>query len=75
VLAFGPGIRGGNAFGVTGRETEGKPISLRTGRPSGSAGDSFINLNDLGATLLRLCGIDPERHGYEGRQLSFLVDA
>jgi hypothetical protein len=70
-LFFGPGVHRG-VFGYTGRQLEARPVSIVTGRAAG-AGGHCVTLDDVGATLLALAGIDPESHGYEGRRLDFLV--
>lgn len=71
-LLRGPGIRGGRAFGATGRRMEGLPIAYATGAPS-DAGRVPV-LDDIGATLLRYAGLSPERYGYSGQVCSFLMD-
>jgi hypothetical protein len=68
----GPGIRRGKAFGKTGRRMEGLPIEYRSGDPAASGRVPF--LDDIGATLLHLAGLDPERYGYSGRVCEFLLD-
>lgn len=74
---FGGAVRGsgeaGHPFGQTGRMMEGLPISLDTGRPAD--GGVLVNIDDVGTTLLGLCGIDPELVGYRGRHLGFLERA
>lgn len=71
-LFAGPGIRAGKVYGRTGRRMEGLPISYRTGEPA-QAGRIPV-LDDVGTTLLRLAGVDPERYGYGGRVCEFLLD-
>jgi hypothetical protein len=68
----GPGIRAGRSFGRTGRRMEGLPIAYRNGDPA-EAGRVPL-LDDVGATLLHLAGLDPERYGYSGQVCEFLVD-
>ncbi|MBA3395935.1 MAG: DUF1501 domain-containing protein [Deltaproteobacteria bacterium] len=70
-LMAGPGIRPGKSFGKTGRRMEGLPISYKTGE-AGAAGRVPF-LDDLGATMLHLGGLDPERYGYSGRICDFLL--
>ncbi len=70
-LVVGPRLQPG-AFGQTDRQMRGQPVSLRTGAVSRSGGH-HLRLDDLGATLLHLAGIDPEPYGYTGRVLRFLV--
>ncbi len=71
-LLSGPGIRGGASFGATGRRMEGLEISYRTGEIA-AAGRVPV-LDDLGATLLRHAGLDPELYGYNGQVCEFLLD-
>jgi uncharacterized protein (DUF1501 family) len=71
-LFAGPGIREGRSFGRTGRRMEGLPIAYRDGAAA-DAGRVPV-LDDVGATMLHLAGLDPERYGYSGRVCDFLVD-
>ena len=71
---LGSGINSGTrgaSYGQTGRQMQALPVSLRSGRPSGS-GDC-LTLDDLGATLLHIANVDPTTHDYGGRILDFLV--
>ncbi len=70
-LVAGPGIHTGRSFGQTGRLMEGLPISYRNADPAASG--RVPVLDDLGATMLHLAGIDPERYGYDGEVCSFLL--
>ncbi|HEX8107662.1 MAG TPA: DUF1501 domain-containing protein [Kofleriaceae bacterium] len=72
MLFMGAGIPGGRAFGRTGRMMEALPIDLNTGLATGNGG-SVMTLDDVGATLLRSVGVDPELYGNSGRHLPFLV--
>jgi hypothetical protein len=72
ILFAGPGIRAGRSFGSTGRRMEGLPIAYDSGNPS-DAGRVPL-LDDVGATLLHLAGLDPERYGYSGKVCRFLLD-
>ncbi|HEX7837088.1 MAG TPA: DUF1501 domain-containing protein [Kofleriaceae bacterium] len=72
MLFMGAGIPGGRAFGRTGRMMEALPMDLTTGRATRNAG-SVVTLDDVGATLLRSVGVDPELYGNSGRHLPFLV--
>ncbi len=69
-MCMGPNIRGGQAFGPTGRLMEGQEVSLRTGMPE--AGGTHLVLDDIGTTMLEWAGVDPRLHGYRGRRLRFL---
>ena len=71
-LMTGPGLRTGRTFGRTGRRMEGLPIAYRTGDPA-EAGRVPL-LDDLGATMIRLAGLDPEVYGYDGEVCEFLLD-
>jgi uncharacterized protein (DUF1501 family) len=72
-VLFGAGIDAGAVFGRTGRDMAALPVSPRSGRQGGSGGHR-IQLDDLGASLLRLGGIpDPTVYGYTGTILDFLV--
>lgn len=68
----GPGIRPGKSFGRTGRRMEGLPIEYRSGEPAAAGRVPF--LDDVGATLLHLAGLDPERYGHSGKICEFLLD-
>jgi uncharacterized protein (DUF1501 family) len=71
-LFAGPGIRPGRSFGQTGRRMEGLPIAYGSGEPA--AAGRVPLLDDVGATVLRLAGLDPERYGYSGQVCEFLLD-
>jgi uncharacterized protein (DUF1501 family) len=71
-LFAGPGLRAGRSFGRTGRRMEGLPIADGNGDPAAAGRVPF--LDDIGATLLRLAGLDPERYGYSGKVCEFLLD-
>jgi hypothetical protein len=71
-LLAGPGLRAGRSFGRTGRRMEGLPIAYRDGAPA-EAGRVPL-LDDVGATMLHLAGLDPERYGYRGQICEFLLD-
>lgn len=71
-LLAGPGFRKGASYGHTGRRLEGVPVSYTDGARV-EAGRVPL-LDDVGATLLHLAGLDPERHGNNGRVMKFLLD-
>jgi uncharacterized protein (DUF1501 family) len=74
LLFYGAGVRGGAAFGTTGKRMEALPVSVRTGRAA--PGGDGIALDDVGTTLLHAAGVsDPAAFGYSGRVLEFLVGA
>jgi uncharacterized protein (DUF1501 family) len=67
-----PGLVRGKAFGRTGRMTEGQSISYQTGDLA-AAGRVPV-LDDLGATILKVAGVEPERYGYRGEVCTFMLD-
>ena len=69
----GPGIATGHAFGQTGDEMEAHPISLASGRTPHRGNGRELILDDVGATLMVLAGLDPQRYGYSGAVLDFLL--
>jgi hypothetical protein len=69
-LFYGPWFATGNTFGGTDREMVSLPISLGTGRPE--RGGHLPVVDDVGTTLLRLDGANPEAYGYTGQNLAFL---
>jgi Protein of unknown function (DUF1501) len=70
----GPGIATGRVFGQTGSEMEAHPISLTTGTtPGGRGAGRELILDDVGSTLMVLAGLDPQRYGYTGAVLDFLL--
>jgi uncharacterized protein (DUF1501 family) len=71
-LFAGPGIRAGKSFGRTGRRMEGLGLAYRNGDLAEAGRVPF--LDDVGATLLHLGGLDPERYGYSGKVCEFLLD-
>jgi hypothetical protein len=71
-LFAGPGIRAGTSFGRTGRQMEGLPIAYHNGDPA--AAGRVPLLDDVGATMLHLAGLDPERYGYRGKICEFLLE-
>ncbi|TMQ06164.1 MAG: DUF1501 domain-containing protein [Deltaproteobacteria bacterium] len=73
MLFYGKPFRAGK-FGDTGKQLEGLPVSVSTGRAGGGSPEP-LRLDDVGATALLLAGIDPEKYGFTGRRLDFLVEA
>lgn len=71
-LFAGPGFHKGRTFGKTGPRMEGLPLSYASGDPATAGRIPF--LDDVGATMLHLAGLDPERYGYTGRVCEFLLD-
>jgi uncharacterized protein (DUF1501 family) len=74
VLTFGKWFRGGATFGAAGKQLEGLGVSTKTGKQDPATSQPLL-LDDIGATALHLAGIDPEKHGFAGRRLDFLVGA
>lgn len=70
-LFFGPWFAAGRAYGRTDRQMVARPISLRTGEPE--AGGHTLTVDDIGTTLLRIDGANPEVYGYTGSHLGFLM--
>ena len=60
------------AYGVTGHEMEALPIRMKDGRAGSSDGEHVL-LDDVGATVLHLAGVNPRHYGYDGKILEFLV--
>jgi hypothetical protein len=50
------------------------PLSRRTGQADGRGGE-LVTLDDVGATVLHIAGLDPAHYDYSGRILDFLVGA
>ena len=76
ILFFGAGINTnegrGSVFGGTGRQMEALPVDLMTGRPTRSSQGHHVRIEDVGTTILDMCGIPPHPFGYHGRVLDFL---
>lgn len=74
-LFFGSHVntRGGKGcvFGKTGKAMDSQLVSLATG--NARAGGHAIALDDVGATMLAVSGLDPELYGYSGSVLKFLT--
>jgi hypothetical protein len=70
-LLLGPGIRGGLAFGATGRQMQSLPVDLDTGAPH--QGGRQPTLSDLSMTILTAAGVDARSYGYDGRVLGVLA--
>jgi len=72
-LFFGPWFAAGRTYGGTDRQMVARPISLRTGKPE--TGGHTLAVDDIGTTLLRLDGANPEVYGYSGSHLNFLTNS
>jgi len=70
VMLYGAGLNPGQ-FVDTGRETEGHPVKLATGRRQ--RGGHVVTLDDIGATVLEIAGVDFQRFGHNGRPLPFAL--
>jgi hypothetical protein len=70
-LFFGPSFAAGRTYGGTDRQMVARPISLATGKPE--PGGHTLTVDDIGTTLLRLDGANPEVYGYTGSHLDFLT--
>ena len=71
-LFHGLPFRAGRVFGRTGLRMEGLGISYRDGALAN--GGRVPLLDDVGTTMLKIAGLDPERYGYTGRSCDFLLD-
>jgi hypothetical protein len=71
MLFFGAGVAGGSSFGATDRSMTALPVALATGKPQRDG--HVLRIDDIGTTLLRLDGANPESLGYTGPHLEFLV--
>jgi hypothetical protein len=71
-LLAGKGLNTGGSFGRTGKQMEALPVSLTTGAHDPVAGKKLL-LDDIGATVLTLAGLDPELYGNYGHVLDFLL--
>lgn len=71
-LFFGSSVAAGTTYGATAANLVSMPISLSTGRPQ-KTGGHLLRVDDVGTTLLALDGADPERFGYSGERMEFLV--
>ena len=69
-LFMGQWFPTGKAYGQTGKQLEAAPIDPAAGR---AGAGHHLYLDDVGATVLTLAGIDPELYGYNGRALGFLL--
>ena len=69
-IMYGSGLRPGQ-FVDTGLETEAFPVDLVTGRRQ--RGGHVVTLDDVGATVLELMGVDFRRYGHVGRPLPFAL--
>lgn len=70
LVCSGPAFRCGRALGAVGKELEALPTSVDTGAEQ--PGGSRLLLDDVGATALRIAGLDPRSYGVAGRDLRFL---
>jgi hypothetical protein len=76
ILLLGAGINTGGGkgavYGRTGKSMQSLPVSISTGVPGGPK-EQILTLDDLGATVLHIAGLQPGPNGYPGRVLDFLV--
>jgi hypothetical protein len=70
VIMYGAGLNPGQ-FVDTGRETEAFAVDLKTGRRQ--RGGHVVTLDDIGATVLELAGVDFRRYAHTGRPLPFVL--
>lgn len=70
-LFLGPWFATGAVYGETDRQMVALPVSLDTGKVE--RGGKLLGVDDIGTTLLRMDGANPELFGYTGRHLRFLT--
>jgi hypothetical protein len=71
-MLLGAGVRPGQS-GQSDEKLVALPISARTGKPDHAETDFVPTTEDLGTTLLSMCGSEaPWELGYPGRILEFL---
>jgi uncharacterized protein (DUF1501 family) len=70
-LFIGPWFATGAVYGGTDRQMVALPVALDTGKPERDG--RLLTVDDIGTTLLRLDGANPELFGYTGRHLRFLT--
>lgn len=70
VIMYGAGLSPGQ-FVDTGRQTEALPVDLKTGRYM--KGGHTVTLDDIGATVLELAGINYSRYAHTGTPLPFCL--
>jgi len=70
-LFAGHGIAGGTSNGQTDTLMKSMPISLKTGKSKD--GGHIPLVDDIGTTVLRLCGMDPELYGYAGETIECIL--
>lgn len=67
----GHGIAAGTSHGQTDSLMKSLPISLKTGKAE--TGGHMTLVDDIGTTVLRLCGFDPEQYGYAGKTIECIL--
>ena len=67
----GKGIAGGTSHGQTDSLMKAVPMSLTTGKAE--TGGHITLVDDIGTTVLRACGMDPEEYGYAGKTLECIL--
>lgn len=67
----GHGIAAGTAHGQTDGLMKAVPMSLKTGKAEG--GGHIPLVDDIGTTVLRHCGFDPEIYGYAGKTIECIL--
>jgi hypothetical protein len=74
-LLRGPGVvsskEAGTVFSPVGKMMESLPIAMKTGRPE--KGGRHLQIDDVGATMLTLAGLDPVLYGYTGQVMRFVL--
>ncbi len=67
----GHGIAGGTSNGQTDSLMKSMPMSLTTGKAKASGHITIVD--DIGTTVLRHCGFDPEQYGYAGKTIECIL--
>jgi len=67
----GHGIAGGTSNGHTDEMMKAVPMSFKTGKADSPGQIPLVD--DIGTTVLRTCGFDPEQYGYAGRTIECIL--
>lgn len=69
----GPVFKTGTAYGGTGKQMQALPLSRKDGTTTN--GTHVPILDDIGTTALHIAGLDPQRYGFHGKVLDFLLES
>jgi hypothetical protein len=67
----GQGIAAGTSNGQTDSQMKAVPMSLKTGKAE--SGGHVPLVDDIGTTILRVCGMDPDEYGYAGKTIECIL--